>query len=117
MSVDENETENVPSLPRLFVFEPGWKIGRKSDSIREFCYQMSPGQDYYHRLMDGEIYLFRSDEKVCLPCAARRGLVSYDPKSLRDPVAGMNLAIDEMLDGFDVVFREEGDGASGSRRG
>jgi len=108
MSVDE--TRNVPSLPRIFLFEPGWRIARKSGSEREFCYLMAPGQDFYHRLMDGEVFLHRSDEKICLPCAARRGLLSYDPKSLRDPAPGTNVAIDELLSGFDVVVREEGDG-------
>lgn len=96
--------ENSPSLPRLFLFEPGWRIGRKASSEREFCYMIAPGQDYYHRLLDGEIYLFKADEKVCLPCAARRGLLRYDPKLLREPIAGVNVAIDELFDeGFDVL--------------
>jgi hypothetical protein len=103
-----NANENLQELPRLFLFEPGWRIARKSNSEREFCYQIAPGQDYYHRLLDGEIYLHRADEKICLPCAARRGLLSYDPKSLREPISGLNVAIDELLDsGFDVVSRED----------
>ena len=107
----ENENQTVNGLPRLFVFEPGWRISRKSGSEREFCYVMAPGKDYYHRLMDGEIYIVKTDEKLCLPCAARRGLISYDPKSLRDPAVGRNLMIDELSDGFDVVVREVDDGA------
>lgn len=94
--------ENVPNLPRLFLFEPGWRIARKGSSEREFCYQIAPGQDYYHRLLDGEIYLFKADEKLCLPCAARRGLLTYDPKLLREPIAGVNVAIDALLEGFPV---------------
>jgi hypothetical protein len=100
-------TEKTPSMPRLFLFEPGWQIGRKNGSDREFCYTIAPGQDFYHRLLDGEIFVYRADEKVCLPCAARRGLLNVDPKVLREPAAGMNLAIDELLNGFDVVLREE----------
>jgi hypothetical protein len=97
-------TDNAPSLPRLFLFEPGWRITRKSSSEREFCHSITPGQDYYHRLLDGEIYLHKADEKVCLPCAARRGLLTYDPKLLREPIAGVNVAIDELLDdGFEVL--------------
>jgi hypothetical protein len=100
--------EDAPMLPRLFLFEPGWRIARKSSSEREFCYQIAPGQDYYHRLLDGEIYLVKADEKICLPCAARRGLLSYDPKSLREPMTGLDVAINELLDsGFDVVARDE----------
>ena len=96
--------ENAPSLPRLFLFEPGWRIGRKASSEREFCYTIAPGQDYYHRLLDGEVYLFKADEKVCLPCAARRGLLRYDPKLLREPIAGVNVVIDAMLDeGFEIL--------------
>jgi hypothetical protein len=87
-------TENITNLPRLFLFDPGWRIERKAGSEREFCYMIAPGQDFYHRLLDGEIYLFRADEKICLPCAARRGLLAVDPKTLREPIAGMNLAID-----------------------
>lgn len=99
---------DAPDIPRLFLFEPGWRITRKMSSEREFCYNIAPGQDYYHRLLDGEIYLHKADEKVCLPCAARRGLLTYDPKLLRDPVAGVNVAIDELLDeGFDVLPGDE----------
>ncbi len=45
------------SPPRLYVFEPGWRVSIKRGSHREFCYAMAPGQDYYHRLLDGEIFL------------------------------------------------------------
>jgi hypothetical protein len=96
-------------MPRLFLFEPGWRIGRKNGSDREFCYTIAPGQDFYHRLLDGEIFIYRADEKVCLPCAARRGLLNTDPKILREPAVDLNLAIDELLNGFDVVLREEGE--------
>src|SRR4051812_38435430 len=67
---------------RLFLHEPGWRIGLKVGSEREFCYMMAPGQEYYHRLLDGEIYLTRDEEKLCFACAERRGLVSYEPRSL-----------------------------------
>jgi len=107
--IPENEKQTVHGLPRLFVFEAGWQILRKSGSHREFCYAMYPGKDYYHRLMDGEIFIAKADEKLCLPCAARRGLLSYDPRSLREPIAGMNLAIDDLSGGFDVVMREPDD--------
>jgi hypothetical protein len=71
---------------RLFVFEPGWRISIKRGSHREFCYQMAPGQDYYHRLLDGEIYVHHHDEKLCLACAIRRGLVAFEPRKLRNPI-------------------------------
>jgi len=75
---------------RMFLFEPGWRIGVKSGSHREFCYMMAPGQDFYHRLLDGEIFLSRDDEKLCLDCAARRGLIALAPKRLRDVIVPIN---------------------------
>lgn len=80
------ETEGTPPQ-RLYLFEPGWRVALKIGSEREFCYMMAPGQDYYHRLYDGEIYLRRADEKICMACAARRGLIYHDPKGLREQIA------------------------------
>jgi hypothetical protein len=87
MIAEPNEPEAVepaPTLPRLFLHEPGWRIAQKFGSEKEYCYMTAPGQDYYHRLLDGEVYLFHGDEKLCLRCAARRGLLSFDPKRLLD---------------------------------
>src|SRR5262245_55140298 len=72
--------------PRLFLHEPGWRVALKAGSEREFCYAAWPGQNYYHRLLDGEVYLYRGDERLCLPCAARRGLLSFEPRQLRETV-------------------------------
>ena len=73
-----------PSGPRrIFLNEPGWGVELKIGSERMFCYMMLPGQDYYHRLLDGEIYLRRGDERLCLACAERLGLLSFEPKLLR----------------------------------
>src|SRR4051812_37798550 len=73
-------------LPRLFIFEPGWRVSVKHGSHREFCYTMAPGQDYYHRLLDGELYVYHGDERLCLSCAARRGLISFEPRMLGKPI-------------------------------
>jgi hypothetical protein len=69
-------------IPRLFVREPGWRVVQKVGSMKEHCYMTAPGQDYYHRLLDGEVYLQRGDEKLCLRCADRRGLLTFEPKRL-----------------------------------
>jgi hypothetical protein len=74
------------SSPRLYVFEPGWRVSIKRDSQREFCHMMTPGQNYYHRLRDGELFLHHGDERLCLSCAARRGLVTFEPRLLRNPI-------------------------------
>ena len=92
-------TPELPEAPssgiasRLFVHEPGWRVVLKIGSVREFCYQMAPGQEYYHRLLDGEIYVHHGDEKLCLSCASRRGLLSYESKSLRDGLIPLNMNI------------------------
>lgn len=74
------------SSSRMYLAEPGWRIGVKAGSDREFCYMMMPGQDFYHRLLDGEIFLHRHDEKLCLACASRRGLLVSEPRRLREIV-------------------------------
>jgi hypothetical protein len=88
-----SEGESPPEPHRLFLHEPGWTIAQKVGSERSFCYQMAPGQDYYHRLLDGEIYVHHGDERFCLACAQRRGLLSFEPKGLRTPVMVLELAI------------------------
>ena len=80
-------TSREASPPRrMFLAEPGWRIGVKAGNDREFCYMMMPGQDFYHRLLDGEIFLHRHDEKLCLACASRRGLLVAEPRRLREAI-------------------------------
>jgi hypothetical protein len=95
---------SLPTTPRLFVHEPGWQVALKAGSEREFCYMMAPGQDHYHRLLTGEIYLFHGDERICLACAERRGVLSFEPKSLRDPLITFEIDLSnaEPGPGFDV---------------
>jgi hypothetical protein len=79
-------------VPRVFVREPGWHVAVKVGSERTFCYFIAPGEGYYHRLADGEIYLHRGDVKICLTCADRHALLQHEPKSLRTPVRGLDVA-------------------------
>ena len=57
---------------RLYLKEPGWRVAQKTDSEKSYCYMMAPGQDYYHRLLDGEIYFYHGPERLCprVPVAA-----------------------------------------------
>jgi sulfur relay (sulfurtransferase) complex TusBCD TusD component (DsrE family) len=82
---DESEDVLLPAT-RIFVFEPGWTVTIKRGSDREFCHVMAPGQDYYHRLRECELYLQRADERICLACATRRGIINHEPKRLRNPI-------------------------------
>lgn len=80
------ERGSVPESPpsRLFVHEPGWSTGIKQTSTKEFCYMRAPGQDYYHRLLPGELYLHAGDERLCMACAVRRGLIAHESQPLRE---------------------------------
>jgi hypothetical protein len=81
-----DDSREIPAVRRMYLSEPGWRIGVKTGSDREFCYMMMPGQDFYHRLLDGEIFLHRHQEKLCLACASRRGLLVAEPRRLREAV-------------------------------
>lgn len=88
----EDDTPPGAPLPqRLYLFEPGWRVSVKLGSERTYCYMMTPGQDYYHRLLAGEIYFHHADEKLCLGCARRRGLITHEPKILREPLLSLDL--------------------------
>jgi hypothetical protein len=94
---DEPSDDREPvSASRMYLAEPGWRIGVKSGNDREFCYMMTPGQDFYHRLLDGEIFLHRHDEKLCLACASRRGLLVAEPRRLREVVVAPPTDFDEV---------------------
>lgn len=88
----------------MFIFEPGWRVGIKAGSDREFCYMMAPGQDFYHRLLDGEVFLHRHAEKICLACAIRRGLLAAEPKTLREAI--LPLPVNEESIPLDLGWRE-----------
>jgi hypothetical protein len=91
MTIDTNtqptEDGGEPLPRRLYLHETGWRVGMKTGSTREFCYKMAPGQDYYHRLQDTEVYVQRGDEKLCIACAERVGVISFEPRILRNPEA------------------------------
>ncbi len=64
---------------RLYVLDgENWKAATKQGSERLYCYVQNPGEDYFHLILDGEIFLRSGDEHVCLNCALRRGLVTTD---------------------------------------
>jgi hypothetical protein len=101
-----DELSDAPAPRRLFIHEPGWRIGHKRGSTREFCYMIAPGQDFYHRLQDGELYLYHGDERICFACAARRGLLSYEPKVLREAPALIGLVGGAVDEEFEVWIRD-----------
>lgn len=64
---------------RLYVTDAReWTAHIKKDSSKIYCYQKNPGDDFFHLIVDGEIYLAKGDEKYCLRCALRDGVVTTD---------------------------------------
>jgi len=103
-SFPEEDSDTAAQPRRMFVFERGWSIGVKTGSHRELCYMVAPGQDFYHRLGDGEVFVFQDTEKLCLPCAFRRGLIAFEPKQLRDAVVPIIEDLDALP--LDIAFFE-----------
>jgi hypothetical protein len=103
---EADSTDSADFVParRMFLVESGWQIGIKHGSHREFCHMMAPGQDHYHRLYDREIFLVRDGEKVCVPCAARRGLIIFEPKLLRE--VGMRVPADLEAIPLEIDWRQ-----------
>lgn len=91
-----------PTLPRIFLREAGWQIAAKVGSEKTYCYQMAPGEDHYHRLYDGELLVHRGDERLCIPCAERRGLITFAPRPLRDQVGGLEISAGDPSDSYDL---------------
>ena len=64
---------------RLYVAQRvGWEAHIKRTAEKEYCYLQSSGDEHFHLLMGGEIYLQRGDEKFCLDCALRHGYITTD---------------------------------------
>lgn len=64
---------------RLYVPRPeGWEARVKTSSEKCYCYVQNPGEDYFHLIVYGEIFLQRGYETICLNCARRQGFISED---------------------------------------
>jgi hypothetical protein len=64
---------------RLYVPDyAGWKAAIKHDWNKEYCFVQKPGENFYHLLVTGEIYLQRGSDKFCLSCAVRHGYATHE---------------------------------------
>ncbi|WP_437185378.1 hypothetical protein SH668x_002481 [Planctomicrobium sp. SH668] len=62
---------------RLYVPETEqWTAHILKSWDRFYCFSKNPGEDYYHLVMHGEIYLQRGDEVYCVNCALRDGIIT-----------------------------------------
>ncbi|HEY4258738.1 MAG TPA: hypothetical protein VGM98_01205 [Schlesneria sp.] len=74
----EPDPEPIPDA-RLYVPEQEeWHVHIKRDSEKIYCYAKLPGEDWFHMLLNGEIYVSRQHEKYCLRCALRHGYLTED---------------------------------------
>ncbi len=63
---------------RLYApFSDGWSVRIKTGQ-REFCHYRQPGEEWFHILINGELYLQRGSERICLNCAHRQGILTDD---------------------------------------
>ena len=84
--VEGTTVENAPPAPvdpipdtRLYVPDhEDWDVHIKRDSERYFCYSKHPGEDWFHLILNGEIYVSHQHEKYCLRCALRMGSLTED---------------------------------------
>ncbi len=86
MPVEDSLVESAPvpsvdPIPdsRLYVLDhEDWEAHIKRDSERDFCYSKHPGEDWFHLILNGEIFVARQHEKYCLRCALRMGFLTED---------------------------------------
>lgn len=67
----------------------GWEAVIKQNWEREHCYVKNPGEEWFHLLANGEIYVQRGSEKYCLTCALRLKILTRNrlfwQKGIRGP--------------------------------
>lgn len=89
--VEPPRAPELPALPmplqlreltadlRLYVpHVTGWEARIMTNSPREYCHFKTPGQDFFHLLVPGEIYLQYGSVKFCLNCAYRLTRITDD---------------------------------------
>jgi hypothetical protein len=78
---------------RIYVPEhQGWTAAIKHGWTKEYCFLQNPGEDFYHLLVSGEIYLQRGTEKYCLSCSLRHGFATRE-RSYWQKEAGGTIAV------------------------
>lgn len=101
MSEENRERSSRPDA-RIYVTDRnGWTVKIKHDSGKEYCFSQNPGEDFYHLLIGGEIYLQRDTEKLCLNCALRHGYATRDRTSWQRSPGSIALIVSE-ADGDDL---------------
>ena len=55
-----------------------WRAHIKPDFVRQYCYTKHPGEEFYHQILGGELYLDDGESKLCLTCALRTGVLTTE---------------------------------------
>lgn len=87
----ETMSENESALPRPStgppdsgdrrLYLPNGNVGSmhvKRGADRVYCYTKHPGEDYFHLIVEGEVYVHTGDDMLCLNCAVRHGILTTD---------------------------------------
>ncbi len=80
-SAENSSAPSVDPIPDTRLYVPDhedWDVHIKRDSERYFCYSKHPGEDWFHLILNGEIYVSHQHEKYCLRCALRMGSLTED---------------------------------------
>ena len=80
-AAENSPTPPVDPIPDTRLYVPDhedWDVHIKRDSERYFCYSKHPGEDWFHLILNGEIYVSHQHEKYCLRCALRMGSLTED---------------------------------------
>lgn len=78
---DSTTSPNDDPVPDTRLYVPDheeWDVRIKRDSDRIYCYSKHPGQDWFHLILSGEIYVTRQHERYCLRCALRMNFLTQD---------------------------------------
>lgn len=67
---------------RLYLKQAGWTIHVHHGQTRLLC-TVADDHGYYPRIAEGEIYLTRDSEVLCLNTAVKRGVITPDRPMLR----------------------------------
>jgi hypothetical protein len=77
--VNEPAPKDLVPDNRLYVpNHEDWDVCIKRDSDRQSCYAKLPGEEWFHLILAGEIYVMRQHERYCLRCALRLGFLTLD---------------------------------------
>lgn len=55
-----------------------WEVHIKRDSERVYCYAKLPGEDWFHLILSGELFVSRQHERYCMRCALRLNFLTQD---------------------------------------